>query len=140
MDISYLYWDSSAVLSALLKDAHSELALKWARKEGLHLLSSLGYAEVTAVLDRVVRERILTRVLAQSALEALSEGPWRFLNVCPEKEQMDRLQGKYRLRGAGFWHLALAKTLKKDIPELLILTFDSKLREAAEKESCGLRV
>ncbi len=135
----YLYWDSSAILSTLLKDTHSESALKWTRKEGLHLLSSLAYAEVVAVLDRMVKGRILTRVLAQSALEALFEGPWYFLNRCPEKEQMDALQGKYLLRGADFWHLALAKTLKEDIPELMILTFDNKLQEGAEKEGFGLR-
>jgi predicted nucleic acid-binding protein len=80
------------------------------------------------------RERILTGVLAQSALEGLAEGPWRFLNVCPSREQMDSLRGRYSLRGADFWHLALAMTLRKDLPELVILTFDQKLREGAERE------
>jgi predicted nucleic acid-binding protein len=102
MESLYLYWDSSAILFALLTDAHSQLTLKWVRKEGLHLLPSLVYAEVVAVLDRMVNERILTRVPAQSALETLLAGPWRFLNLCPDKEQMDRLQGKYLLRGADF--------------------------------------
>ena len=51
---------------------------------------------------------------------------------------MDSLRGKYPLKGADFWHLALALTLKKDIPELMVLTFDNKLREGAEKEGLGL--
>jgi len=51
---------------------------------------------------------------------------------------MDSLRGKYHLNGADFWHLALALTLKNDIPELMILTFDNKLREGAEMEGLGL--
>ena len=103
-------------------------------KEDLLLLSTLAYAEVLSVLDRMERERILTGVLAQSALQGLAEGPWRLLNACPSREQMDSLRGKYPLRGADFWHLALALTLRRDIPELVVLTFDQKLREGAEKE------
>jgi predicted nucleic acid-binding protein len=130
----YVYWDASAILSALVKDSHSGVALKWIRKDGLHLLSTLAYAEVISVLDRMEKERILTGVLVQSALQALLEGPWRFLNLSPGREHMDFLRGKYLLRGADFWHLALAITLKKDIPELMVLTFDKKLREGTEKE------
>jgi len=135
----YIYWDASAVLSALVKDSHSDVAMKWTRKEGLHLLSTLAYAEVISVLDRMERERVLTGVLVQSAFQALHEGPWRYLNLCPAREHMDSLKGKYPLRGADFWHLALARTLKKDIPELMVLTFNSRLREGAEKEGFGFR-
>jgi len=35
--------------------------------------------------------------------------------------------------------LALARSLKKDIPELMVLTFDNRLREGAEKEGFGFR-
>ena len=135
----YIYWDASAVLSTLVKDSHSDGALKWIRKEGLHLLSTLTYAEVIAVLDRMERERVLTGVLVRSAFQALHEGPWRYLNLCPAREHMDFLKGKYPLRGADFWHLALARSLKKDIPELMVLTFDNRLREGAEKEGFGFR-
>ncbi len=79
----------------------------------------------------------MTGVLAQSAYQAMFEGPWRHLLLCPTREQMDYLRGKYALRGADFWHLALARTLKKDIPELIVLTFDHKLREGAEREGFG---
>jgi len=134
----YIYWDASAVLSTLVKDSHSDVALRWTRKEGIHFLSSLAYAEVIAVLDRMERERILTGVLVQSAFQALFEGPCRILNLCPAREHMDFLRGKYSLRGADFWHLALARTLRAEIPELVILTFDDRLREGAEKEGFGL--
>jgi predicted nucleic acid-binding protein len=133
-DSPCVYWDASAVLSALVKDSHSDSALKWIRKEGLHFVSTLAYAEVLSVLDRMERERILTKILVQSALQAFMEGPWRFLTLGPAREQMDSLRGKYTLRGADFWHLSLARTLKMETPNLIILSFDGKLREAAEGE------
>lgn len=129
-----IYWDASAVLSALVKDSHSDAALKWTEKEGLHFVSTLAYAEVLSVLDRMERERILTKVLVQSAVQAFMEGPWRFLTLGPAREQMDSLRGKYSLRGADFWHLSLARTLKREIPDLIILSFDGKLKEVGEKE------
>ena len=64
---AYLYWDSSAILSALLEDAHSAVAVRHARRTGLHLVSSLGWSEVSAVLTRMGRERYLTGVLVASA-------------------------------------------------------------------------
>ena len=130
----YIYWDASAVLSVLVKDSHSETAQRWIRKTGLHVLSSLAYAEVVSVLDRMERENVLTRILVQSASQELLENPWRFLNLCPAREEMDSLRGKYALRGADFWHLALAGTLKREISELMFMTFDQKLQDGAEQE------
>ena len=129
-----IYWDASAVLSTLVKDSHSDAALQWVQKEGLHLVSTLASAEVISVLDRMEKERILTKVLTHSALQAFTEGPWRLLTLCPAREQMDSLRGKYFLRGADLWHLSLARTLKREIPDLILLSFDGKLTEAAEKE------
>ncbi|NWF56597.1 MAG: type II toxin-antitoxin system VapC family toxin [Syntrophaceae bacterium] len=129
-----IYWDASAVLSTLVRDSHSDAALKWVQKEGLHLVSTMAYAEILAVLDRMEKERILTKVLTESALQAFAEGPWRFLTLCPAREQIDSLRGKYFLRGADFWHLSLARTLKKEIPDLILLSFNGKLTEAAKKE------
>lgn len=41
------------------------------------------------------------------------------------------LASKWPLRGADLWHLAAAKTLQKDLPELTVLTFDNRLYVAA---------
>lgn len=133
-DSPCVYWDASAVLSALVRDSHSDSALKWIKKEGLHFVSTLAYAEVLSVLNRMERERILTKILVQSALQAFMEGPWRFLTLGPAREQIDSLRGKYTLRGADFWHLSLARTLIKETPDLILLSFDGKLKEAAERE------
>ena len=76
-----LYWDSSAVLSALLQDKYSKDAAAHSHSGGLHLLSSLTWAETHAVLARIERERVLTQVLVRAAREALDTGPWRRVTI-----------------------------------------------------------
>lgn len=48
-----VYWDTSAIVSALFKDAHSDIAFSRARKEGVHLISTLALAETYAVNSRI---------------------------------------------------------------------------------------
>jgi predicted nucleic acid-binding protein len=130
-----IYWDSSAVLSALFKDRNSRRAKALAERGGLHLLSTLAYAEVNAVIARMRRENILTEVLVQSAHEILDRGPWRRISMSPEWSMMRRLGAKHPLRGADLWHLASAISLKSEFRELSLLTFDPQLKRAAELES-----
>lgn len=129
-----IYWDASAVLSVLFKDSHSDDAMKWVRGEGVHLLTILSYSETCAVIARLQRERVLADVLVEAAHEALAEGPWRRLHALPDWGAMVGLSRKWPLRGADLWHLATAKTLKTELPELILLTFDLHLREAARGE------
>ncbi len=131
---SIVYWDASVILSALFKDSRTEEAIEWSRKKGLHLISTLAYAEVCAVITRLKRERILADVLVRAAHEALDQGPWRYLNVLPDWEEIRALSQKRSLRGADLWHLAVGKTLQTQIPELELLTFDKRLKSAAKKE------
>jgi predicted nucleic acid-binding protein len=130
-----VYWDSSSILSALFRDSHSKKAKEFAGKEGVHLLSTLAYAEVCSVIHRIRRERLLADVLIDAAFEVLETGPWRHLNIWPEWKHTKTLSSKWPLRGADLWHLASAKTLQKQIPELILFTFDSKLKAAADGEN-----
>ena len=129
-----VYWDASAILSALFKDSWSKEALDWSQKEGIHLISTLAYSEVSAVITRLKKDRIIADVLVNAAFEALEHGPWRRLNLGPDWEDIKILSLRRSLRGADLWHLATAKTLHKQIPELILLTFDKRLKVAAEGE------
>ncbi|TMI90370.1 MAG: type II toxin-antitoxin system VapC family toxin [Bacillati bacterium ANGP1] len=129
-----IYWDSSAVLSALLQDQHSKDAVVRSHNDGLHLLSSLTWAETHAVLARIERERMLTQVLVRAAREALDTGPWRRVTISPEWKRMRTLASRWPLRGADLWHLAAAMSLKDDLPELSLLSYDARLAAAAEGE------
>ncbi|MGC8495333.1 MAG: type II toxin-antitoxin system VapC family toxin [Syntrophobacteraceae bacterium] len=129
-----VYWDTSAVLSSLFSDNHSGRALDWANRNGFHFLSSLTYAETCAVIARMRRERKVAKLLADAAMEVFNGGPWRRVNALPAWNQMATLSKKWDLRGADLWHLALAKSLRDQIPELIFLTFDRKLWASAKGE------
>ena len=129
-----LYWDASAIISSLFKDIHSERAWEISRRDGVHLLSSLALAETHAVINRLARERLLADVLIKAALDALANGPWRYINISPDQREIAKLAAKWPLRGADLWHLSLAITLQQDLPELSLLTFDNRLLTAAQGE------
>ncbi|KFI35180.1 hypothetical protein HX99_06545 [Peptococcaceae bacterium SCADC1_2_3] len=129
-----IYWDASAVLSALFKDKHSEEAINWSHREGVHLISSLSSAEVYAVISRIRREGLLDDELINARYKSIEEGPWRRLYLIPAWDEFTSLSQKWPLRGADLWHLATAKTLRKRIPEFYLLTFDNRLMVAAMGE------
>ena len=133
-----IYWDASAILSALTKDVHSEKAQEWANREGIHLLSTLAYAEVIAVISRMQRERVMADVLVESALQTLKTGPWRPLNLGPTSAHMVGLAKRWSLRGADLWHLSCARSVREHLPELKVLTFYTKLKVAARGEGINL--
>ncbi|MCP4669257.1 MAG: type II toxin-antitoxin system VapC family toxin [Deltaproteobacteria bacterium] len=133
-----VYWDASAILSILFTDKHSQIAKRWADREGFHLISTLAYAETCAVIARMKRENLLSDLLIQAAWDVLQDGPWRHLNALPERGMMHDLSSKWPLRGADLWHLATAKGLQGQLPELSLLTFDHRLLKAAEGEGLSI--
>lgn len=137
-EYSVVYWDSSGILSALFQDAHSKKILKWLRKKGIHLISSLGYAEVCAVISRLKKEKKLSVVFYEAALDTITAGPLRHLNIQPDRKRIVSLSAKWPLRGADLWHLAAVMTLTEQIPELILLTLDDRMKEAAEGEELAV--
>jgi predicted nucleic acid-binding protein len=129
-----VYWDTSAIISALFHDRFSDEASAAARAPGTHLVSSLGWAEVHAVIARIEREQALSSILISAARETLERGPWVGVRVDPDRLQMAALARAWPLRGADLWHLAAAKALQADLPELRVLTFDARLADAAQGE------
>jgi len=138
--LAVIYWDSSALLSYLFKDKYSDIALEKARQRGVHLLTTLTIAEVYTVISRIKREQLLPDLLADSLFDMLEYGPWSRLNIVPDTMSLRELARRWPLRGTGLWHLATAKTLQKEFPELMILTFDRELARASKGERLKLCV
>jgi predicted nucleic acid-binding protein len=132
---SVLYWDASAILSTLLADDHSDDAIAHARRDGVHLLSSLAYTEVQAVLARIERERRLETMLVDAARAALAGGPWRAVTIEPPWAMAAAFGKKWPLRGADLWHLCAAKALATSLPELRLVSYDARLLSAAAGEA-----
>ena len=133
--VQVVYWDSSALLSALFTDSNSRAAQKWSGTKGVHFVSTLTFAEVSAVIHRMQRERLISETLYRAAFEVLDNGPWRRISTGPEWEIIRSLSAKFPLRGADLWHLATAKSMHVEFPELYLLSFDKRLIRAAESES-----
>lgn len=132
-----IYWDTSALISALIADEHTEKALGCLRAGGGHLISSLAFAEVQAVLHRVQRDANMPDLVKTAQAELLS-GPWKRLHLLPEWSLFPALAERWSLRGADLWHLAMAKTVAHRFPELCLLSFDQRLAEAARGEGLGV--
>lgn len=128
------YWDASAALEALIPAQRSQIAAAEAKSDGINLLSSLTWAEVHSVIARLQRQRSITAALANDARKELHTRRWHWINVVPVRPLVVELSGRWQLRGADLWHLAAAKTLQADRPELTLLTLDSRLRAAAKGE------
>ncbi len=129
-----IYWDTSAVLATLFREEHSDRAMPVALSDRVHLLSSLTWAETHAVIARLERERLVATALAASAREAFVDARWRRVNVGPDWKLTDALARTWALRGADLWHLATAKTLQADRPDLAFFSFDARLAAAAAGE------
>jgi len=134
------YWDSSALLIALLPDARRAEAVAWSRLPGTHLISTLTWAEVLSVISRYQRERKVPPSVADGAREEIGQEPWRRLSDPPDWLILRDLASKWILTGSDLWHLALAKTLQQDQPELGLLSFDARLSKAAAGEGLAAPV
>lgn len=128
------YWDSSAALSAILPDQHSDSAASYAMIPGMHVLSSLTWAEANAVFHRMERARQIDAQVARTSRDGLASEPWKWLDLIPDQSIIEELSGRWSLSGADLWHLAAAKTLQLERPEIMLLTFDQKLHAAAQAE------
>ncbi len=136
--LAIIYWDSTALLSYLFKDRHSEQVMEKARQKGVHLVTTLTIAEVYTVISRSCREELLSEMIADTLFEILETGAWSKLNIVPDSMALRELARKWPLKGSGLWHLATAKTLQREFPELMILTLDRELARASKGESLKL--
>jgi predicted nucleic acid-binding protein len=134
--IPVVYWDASAILSTLINDLHSARATATARRRGTHLVATLAYAEVAAVIARLERLGELPTVLADASRELLRDGPWRRLHLQPDWASIDGLAVQSPLRRADLWHLATAVTVSRELPEVRVITLDGRL--AAASAALGL--
>jgi len=133
-----LYWDASAIVSAIVRDERSDRVEDLVSRDATHLVSSLAWAETHAVVARAERDGRLAPVLCDAARDALNAPLWRRANIAPDWNIVANLARSRALRGADLWHLATAKTLLADIPELLFVSFDQRLVDAATEAGLTL--
>ncbi|MBI5143372.1 MAG: type II toxin-antitoxin system VapC family toxin [Nitrospirae bacterium] len=129
-----LYWDASALLSALINDEHSFNARRHLRDHDIHVVSSLACVEFHAVLSRIARHSSGAAEDVRKARTIFQTRPWFWSEMQPDLKSIRQLSEKHPLKGADLWHLAACLSLRTRMPELLLLTYDKALQAAAERE------
>src|SRR5260370_33074122 len=99
----------------------------------MHLPATLGWAEAFAVHGRLAPDRSLPTVLADTARDVVTNGPWRRLSLQPAWKAIEGLAVRWPVRGADLWHLAAAATLRRELPPLQMIPFDSRLALASPR-------
>jgi predicted nucleic acid-binding protein len=133
-----IYWDASALISALIADAHTARAVAMAQRPVTHLVSTLAYAEVVAGIARAESQARLGAPQAKAVRQLLRHGPWRRLTLQPDWVVINSLAARSSLRGADLWHLASVSTLTRQLPEVRLLSFDNRLADAAAGLGLGM--
>ncbi|MGH7544806.1 MAG: type II toxin-antitoxin system VapC family toxin, partial [Gemmatimonadota bacterium] len=109
MSAPVVYWDGSAVASALVRRPESERVLAVLREPAVHLVSTLAWVEALAEAARLVRDGALSRELRNAVGDALERGPWRLTYACPRRSVLeDAVAGPYD--AATRWHFGTALT------------------------------
>jgi hypothetical protein len=88
---------------------------------------TIGIREAKAQLSRLVSE---AERGTDSARELVRVGSWRRLALQPDWARIDELATQWPVPGAHLWHFAVASTLRRELPELRMITFDSRLAAA----------
>jgi predicted nucleic acid-binding protein len=132
------FWDSSAVVPLVCAESASGRCRSWLRADPVMLVWALAATEVVSALTRKRREGALERSLFAAAKERLAklERAWN------EVTQYDAVRARARrllevhlLSAADALHLAAALIAVEERTAIIeIVTFDQRLREAAEKE------
>jgi len=127
------YWDTSALLSLFLTDAHSVSSRLILQESGENFISSLTIAEIVCSFARLRQSSSPAR---KTFVKQVDEGYWSLTQEGPALEVLDALSLNYSLRGADLWHLGQVLTLRNQIEKIQLVTFDSALMKAAQSEKC----
>jgi uncharacterized protein len=136
------FWDASAIVPLIVKEAGSELVRRWLRDDAGLILWALTRLELVSAVERRARERQLTprqRTLALARIERLGREAHEVSDVAAVRARAVPLLGRHALRAADAAQLAAALLVADPEPaSLTLVVLDQRLAAAAERE--GLNV
>jgi predicted nucleic acid-binding protein len=133
-----LYLDTSALVKRYFQEPGSaEVASAWTRSVEI-TISSVGYAEAVASINRKGRESHIPGDSLRWILKRLQKDWVSFVRIQVTDELngwIDRVLASHALRGFDAIHLASALVIREAFPEnLLFACFDKRLINAARAE------
>jgi predicted nucleic acid-binding protein len=132
------FWDSSAIVSLFVQQAHTGRAQKWFEQESLPFVWYFSLSECQSAIRRLERTQILTPKEAVRTIERLRE----FFAIASQitdfeavRRLAERILATHALSAADSLQLAAALVLAQGQPEnVRFLAFDEKLQIAAARE------
>ena len=130
-----LYLDTSALIKLYIEEAGRAEVLKAVRKASVSATHVVAYAEMRAVLGRLLREGRLDEA-SLGRIKGAFEDDWRVMARVAADEPVIRRAGDLAeglgLRGFDAVHLAAAESLAvHGLTEVLFACFDGRLARAA---------
>jgi uncharacterized protein len=136
------FWDTSAIVPLVVRQAESGLARDWLLEDGELAVWTLTSVELASAVYRLVREGAIPEEMArvaESRADALLATAHFVREVEAVKATASRLLRVHALRGADALQLASAMVWAGGDPRgLTVCAFDARLAPAALKE--GFRV
>ena len=136
------FWDASAVVPLIIREAGSDLVRPWLRDDPDMVLWILSRLELVSAIERRARERKLTarqRALALGRIERLSKDAHEVSDVAAVRSRAVPLLARHPLRAADAVQLSAALLVADPDPSsLTVVALDRRLAEAAQRE--GFRV
>lgn len=132
------FWDASAVVPLVVKEAGSDLARRWLREDGDMVLWALTRLELVSAIERRARERQLTarqRTQALARVERISRDAHEVGDVAAVRARAVPLLARHPLRAADATQLGAALLVADPEPSsLTLVVLDRRLAAAAERE------
>lgn len=136
------FWDASAVVPLIVKEAGSDWVRRWLRDDGEMVLWSLTRLELVSAVERRARERQLSarqRTLALARIERIGREAHEVGDVAAVRARAVPLLARHPLRAADAAQLGAALIVADPEPaSLTLVVLDRRLAAAAERE--GLNV
>ncbi len=132
------YWDASALVPLLVREQGSELARQWLREDPKIATWLWTRVELTAALERYVREHRLSAAQRRQLLGSVGKvmsATHEVSDALAVRQRALPLLARHSLRAADAGQLAAALLASEDKPSTLeFVCLDERLRDAAERE------
>lgn len=136
------FWDASAIVPLIVKEAGSELASRWLREDSDMVLWALTRLELASAIERRAREHRLTgrqRSAALARAERIAREAHEVGDLSAVRARALPLLARHELRAADAAQLGAALLVADPEPSsLTLVVLDHRLAAAADRE--GLNV
>lgn len=131
------FWDSSAIVPLLLRQPRTEQARRLFEEDAEPVVWWGSMVECGSAIARLHREGVLDRaheIEARSLLDSLRQSWFEIQPADGVRDQALRLLRLHPLRAADALQLAAALEWAGSPREAAFITFDERLRDAAQRE------